>query len=421
MTCHDPEAAPTAIEQQILRSHDVANAKPVLNGKQSLATRRQSVLLVVRHPVGGIRTFFRYVFRQLPHQRYRFTLVAPDYPEARVILDDLGSLEFRFVPVDCTATNIDFFRAVAKLARAERFDLIYSHGFTAAISAVAPALLSRTPHLLTCHDVFTDAQFRGFMGTLKKIALGSFLATIDQIHCVTDDARANLLGFLPNLRPFSRKVLAIRNGIEVDRFANERPRNLKDELGLEPSSFLIGFLGRFMSQKGFRYLVDAFVEMQKRSDLPRRAIIVTISSQDGYYREEMCEVNRRGLSNEVLFLPFVPNVAPTLKGLDVVAIPSLWEACGLLAMEAMVAGVPVVGTSCIGLREVLADTPAKVVPPRDASKLAEALMAEMLAPTTRQAKEFAPVAAARFDVRRQAEELDRVIQTLLARHGARPV
>ena len=41
-----------------------------------------------------------------------------------------------------------------------------------------------------------------------------------------------------------------------------------------------------------------------------------------------------------LFLPFVTNIASTLKGLDVVVMPSLWEACPLLAMETLVAGIP---------------------------------------------------------------------------------
>ena len=61
------------------------------------------------------------------------------------------------------------------------------------------------------------------------------------------------------------------------------------------------------------------------------------------------------------------NSAVTVTEIDIndtgalLAVPSLWEALPLLPMEAMVAGVPVLGTDCIGLREVLRDTPSRVV------------------------------------------------------------
>ena len=104
-----------------------------------------------------------------------------------------------------------------------------------------------------------------------------------------------------------------------------------------------------------------------------------------------------------------------LKGLDVVAMPSLWEACGLLAMEAMVAGVPLVGTDCVGLREVLRNTPAHVVPAKDSLALSEALMMEMRNPTTSRAREFAIEAAARFQVKNRAAEIEKLMLKYLER------
>jgi glycosyltransferase involved in cell wall biosynthesis len=83
----------------------------------------------------------------------------------------------------------------------------------------------------------------------------------------------------------------------------------------------------------------------------------------------------------------------------------LSEACGLLAMEAMCAGVPVLGSDCIGLREVLADTPSVMVPAADPKALAEALKAAIDTPCTQAARAFAPEARRRFDVRPRAGKL----------------
>ena len=80
-------------------------------------------------------------------------------------------------------------------------------------------------------------------------------------------------------------------------------------------------------------------------------------------REERAALERAGLRSYFSFLPHLPEVASTLKAVDVVAIPSLWEAMPLLPMEAMVAGVPVVGTNCIGLGEILVDSPSAIVSP----------------------------------------------------------
>ena len=80
---------------------------------------------------------------------------------------------------------------------------------------------------------------------------------------MSHDARDNLLAYLPILKLFKRKVIAIPNGIEVEPFLKAEKRDLRRELGLPRESFLIGFLGRFMSQKGFRYLVDALEQIKK--------------------------------------------------------------------------------------------------------------------------------------------------------------
>lgn len=371
--------------------------------------RKYRVLVVVRHPVGGIRTFFRYVYKKFDGKKYSFTLIAPDFPETRVLLEDLQNLNLQFVPADRNISNNRLFKLITKTLQHGDFNLVHSHGFTSVACSFFGALITRTPHIFTAHDVFTPSQFSGFVGYLKRIVLGIMLATVDCIHCVTDDAKSNLLSYLRILRLVKNKVIVIQNGIETDRFLGAEKRNLRQECNLSDDTFLIGFLGRFMSQKGFRYLIDALVDLRKRSDLLKKPMVLCFGEKDGFFREEMEDVEKRGLSESVLFLPFVADVASTLKGLDVVAMPSLWEACGLLAMEAMVAGVPLIGTNCVGLREVLMDTPASVVPVRDSLALSKALISEMQNPSTAKMKDFTTKAVARFEVTERAVEIEKLM------------
>jgi glycosyltransferase involved in cell wall biosynthesis len=375
--------------------------------------KKYRILVVVRHPVGGIRTFFRYLYNNLSIQNYQFTLVAPEMPEVNVLLEDLRQLDLTYKAADKDVSNGALTKLVTKIVTHQRFDLIHSHGFTAGVCSIAGTLLTGTPHILTCHDVFTDRQFVGPKGIMQKLALGLMLSVINRIHCVSHDARTNLLAYLPILRLVKHKVIAIPNGIETAGFLSAERRDLRAELGLPKSTYLVGFMGRFMSQKGFRYLLDALELIKKEKPAWREPLVLAFGGEDGFSREEKEEVKKRQLTESVLFLPFVPHVASTLKGLDVMVMPSLWEACGLLAMEAMTAGVPLVGTDCVGLREVLEDTPAHVVPAKNSVALAKALLMEMTSPSTARAKEFATQAAARFQVQNQANQIEKLMRKLL--------
>lgn len=212
--------------------------------------KKPRVLLVVRHPVGGIRTFFRYVYTKFDPNRYEFTLIAPDVPETRVLLQDLASHNWQFISVNRYATDVEFFRTITKALKHEGFDLVHSHGFTSAACSVLGAAITKTPHICTAHDVFTPKQFPGLIGLGKRIGLGAILAAAKCVHCVTEDARSNLLGYLGILRLVKKKVVVIQNGIETGRFLNAEERKLRQEYDLGDDVFIIGFLGRFMAQKG---------------------------------------------------------------------------------------------------------------------------------------------------------------------------
>src|SRR6185503_12814399 len=85
-----------------------------------------------------------------------------------------------------------------------------------------------------------------------------------------------------------------------------------------------------------------------------------------------------------------------------VVMPSLWEAAGLLAMEALAVGTPLLASDCIGLREVVADTPARIAKAGDAAAWAEALRAAIDDPGREAARGFAPRARRRFDAEASA-------------------
>src|SRR5262249_5392508 len=134
-----------------------------------------------------------------------------------------------------------------------------------------------------------------------------------------------------------------------------------------------------------------------------------------YRREYQRAVEREGLSGCVTLLDFVADVAPVLRQLDLVVVPSLWEASSLVSMEALAAGVPVLGSDCPGLREVLRGTPARTVTAGDVAALERGLVAALRQPWKEAARAFAPQARERFDNSRSARTLTALYDRLLGR------
>lgn len=374
---------------------------------------KSQILLVIRWPLGGIRTFIRYVYNEFDSQKYHLTIIAPDIPELKVLIQDLSSFEITTISFDNNASLIKAFYLISKTIILKKFHVIHSHGFTAGALSSLSAKLTHTAHLLTPHEVFVKDQLKGLKGSCIKLVLSILLRMIDVIHCVSNDALDNLYETLPVLRKRHDNCVVIPNGIDVKRFKRLERIDFHKSLNLSHDTFFIGYFGRFMPAKGFIFLIEAIeILARTKNNLPKKPAVLSFGL-GGFIREEKVRIEKKGLTNMFYFLPYEPNIAQTLKGLDVVAIPSLWETCPLLPMEAMVAGVPVIGTNCIGLREVLRDTPSTIVSSKDSKALANAIEKEMFNPSKIKAEAFSLKASQRYSVRETARELNKMIIHLM--------
>ena len=367
-----------------------------------MLARKSLVLCVVRWPVGGIRTYIRDLVASSALSDYEFALIAPNEAGLAQYLAEGHLMRARWIQVPSSSRSM--VHAVIKASRELKPRFIHSHGFTSgAIGAVASRTV-RLPHLLTVHDLLFKAQFRGLRGRGRRLSLGASLVMTDTIHCVTRDSRDNLLGSFPLLGGLDHKTHVISHGVDVERILAAPARDIAGGIDSKPGCVTFGFLGRFMAQKGFRVLTDAIGLLKAQGLTPERARVLAVGS-GGFIREDRARLARLGLEEFFVFWPYQSDVVSTLKGIDCLVMPSLWEASGLLAMEAMVAGVPVIGSDCLGLRETLADTPAIRVPPNDARQLSQALGAFIAQPRPGAARQFRVEAARRFSAHRAFAKL----------------
>ncbi|MDX1589788.1 MAG: glycosyltransferase family 4 protein [Oleiphilaceae bacterium] len=358
------------------------------------------ILLVARHPVGGIRTFLRYIYSQPCFDDLTLTLIAPDEGLGSYLDTHLPAGRIRLIPVPHSGYAL--FRAVRSRLSSGDFDLVHSHGFSAGVITQLAMPFSKLPHLMTAHDVFLERQFAGWKGSLKQWVIAQTFRRIEAVHTVTEEARENFLHFFPSVE--TARVHGILHGVDTEYFASGQATDHRALYKLDASVPLIGFFGRFMAQKGFRDLVDAMallVAENRAETLPR---VITFG-WGGFIREDYQYLAEKGLSDYFIQAPATDNMAGALKGVDLVAMPSHWEACGLLAMEALSAGVPVVGTDCVGLNEVLQGTPAVRVTLGHPDALAQALLALMQPRAPERFRQYQPRAIERFHIQRPARAL----------------
>ena len=314
----------------------------------------------------------KYVYKYDHFGDYQFTIVLPRNNLTKYCMGSDKKLECELVECDDRVRALIF--TLFKTLLKKKFDLVHSHGFTSGACASILVKLFSLQHIMTAHDVILEQQFSGKIGLIKKFLVSFLFNRVDIILAVTHDAQANFNEMLPGVTRPEKRVIV--NGIDIEMFDNLPQRPFRQELGLGDNVFLVGFLGRLMSQKGFKYLVEAIASIYRENEAGLKPVLL-VFADDGFIREEKENVTQMKLEEAIHFLPRVDSVGEVINGLDIVAMPSLWEACGLLAMEALVIGKPLIASNCIGLREVIEGSPTFVVEPRNHLALAEAICTAM--------------------------------------------
>jgi glycosyltransferase involved in cell wall biosynthesis len=182
---------------------------------------------------------------------------------------------------------------------------------------------------------------------------------------------AQAAGFLE-----ARKLAVIYNGVEVERFRGAAGSSLRRELAIPEGDPLLGMVGWLAPHKGQRYFLEAAALVRRK--LPRARFVVVgeepFDGGGGYARQLAAQGRSLRLGESLHFLGKREDIPEIMAALDVLAVPSLSEGFGRVAIEAMAAGKPVVGTRVGGIPEaVVHGETGLLVPPRDPVSLAGAM------------------------------------------------
>ena len=235
-----------------------------------------------------------------------------------------------------------------KILKKERPDLLHIHVWNPASCRYAfwAAQKTHTKIIVTEHDPFV---LRGFKNFLKK----KFLRKTNEVIAVSESNRQFLLKSYPFLK---ERITTIHNGIDIKtiqkellHFTNQEKKRIRHELFQSKNGQIILSIAALHPRKGLKYLLKAFAEVVHNfKDL--KLVIVG----EGPEQKELEKLSKNlGIDNKVVLLGYQQIISQLLKSSDLFVLPSIKEAFGLVLLEAMAVGVPIVATEVGGIPEII--------------------------------------------------------------------
>ncbi|RCJ41311.1 glycoside hydrolase [Nostoc minutum NIES-26] len=169
-------------------------------------------------------------------------------------------------------------------------------------------------------------------------------------------------------------------GTDIQRFGSIDRQAARLELGIDQQAKLVLYVGRFDPRKGIETLVRAINESKLRASNNLRLIIgggSTPGNSDGIERDRIESIITELGMSDFITLPgrLSQDILPTYyAAADVCVVPSHYEPFGLVAIEAMASGTPVVASDVGGLQfTVVPEETGLLAPPQDIAAFASAI------------------------------------------------
>jgi starch synthase len=236
--------------------------------------------------------------------------------------------------------------------------LVHSHTWYANLAGHVAKLTHNVPHVVTCHSLEplrpwkSDQLGSGY--AVSSFCEKSAIEAADAVIAVSSAMAEDVASAYPSVDP--ARVTVIHNGIDPGEYQRDSGRDVLERLGVEPERPTVIWVGRVTPQKGVDHLLEMaallpadvqYVFLAGASDTPAfgaamtaRAVEVAGSHPGLHWIERM--------------LP-KKEVVQLLSHATVFVCPSVYEPFGLVNLEAMACGLPVVATAVGGIPEIVVE------------------------------------------------------------------
>jgi len=228
-------------------------------------------------------------------------------------------------------------------------DIVHAHDWLVATAAVGLKHLFRIPLLATIHS--TEYGRRNGLHTEYQTMIHQTESWLTheawRVICCSGYMASQVSWAFGLPR---QNIEVIPNGVDLEKFKANLDREDFRKKFADPSEKLILFVGRLVYEKGASVLIEAFPEVLSNFD----AKLICVG--DGYMKDVLISrAHQLEIAHKIYFTGFLDDLILKLlyRVADVCVVPSLYEPFGIVALEAMAAGTPVVATGAGGLSEIV--------------------------------------------------------------------
>ncbi len=309
--------------------------------------------------VGGIARHCEGLAKALVHQGHEVHLFTLDFPGSPSYEEMDGIKVYRAAtelghPNFLTWVllfNHFLGKKMAEVSQSVDFDLMHVHDWLAAFAGISFKHYLRKPMVLTVHS--TEIGRAQGLHSPDSFSIDGieWWATYeaDKVIVCSQSMKNEICGHF-NLP--GDKVDVIPNAIDPTQYQTSADRGrVRQRYGVGWGEKMILCVGRLVPQKGIEYFIRAIPSIASR--YPEAKYIIV---GEGWSRDFLeAEARSTGYRRKIRFTGFVPDkeVIDLMTSADVLVVPSIYEPFGIVALEGMATGVPVVASQVGGLSEVI--------------------------------------------------------------------
>ena len=310
--------------------------------------------------VGGIARVVHDLSQRLIKDGHEVTVITYKDGDAPEYESDKGVQVYRIENYMIRPNNfIDWimqmnFNMIAKanelIANGEKFDTIHAHDWLVAYAAKTLKHSYNIPLVSTIHATESGRNSGIHDEVQRYINDTEWLLTYESSEVIVNSnymkcELQRLFGL-----PFE-KINVVPNGININNFAGiERDYEFRRQYAMDNEKIIL-YVGRLVYEKGIQNLISAMPKILNGYHDSK----LIIAGKGGMLDELKAQANSMGLGDKVYFTGYLnaKQVQKMYKCADVAVFPSTYEPFGIVALEAMLAGVPTVVSDVGGLNEII--------------------------------------------------------------------